>query len=67
MAPIEIAVLAIIAVAFIAVCVRMWRHGSCADCAQGGCCTGHCGSKKKTCAAVKGVDRVVSELERDVK
>ena len=56
MAPIEIIVLLVIAVAFVA----------CADCAQGGACTGHCG-KEKSCAAVKGVDEVAAKLGRGVK
>ena len=81
MAPIEIIVLLVIAVAFVAVCVRMWRKGSCADCAQGGYCTGHCSTGKKKglfgrkkagnapaeCAALKGVDKVAEELSRGVK
>ena len=66
MAPIEIVVLLVVAVAFVAVCVRMWRKGSCADCAQGGACTGHCG-KEKSCTAVKGVDEVAAKLGRGVK
>ena len=36
MAPIDIVVLAVIGVAFVAVCVRIYRKGTCADCAQGG-------------------------------
>ena len=40
MAPIDIVVLAIIGIAFVAVCVRIYRKGTCADCAQGGACTG---------------------------
>ena len=56
MAPIDIVVLAVIGVAFVAVCVRIYRKGTCADCAQGGVCTGHC-SNKKTCAALKGVEK----------
>lgn len=68
MAPIDYIVLALIAVAFIAVCVRTYRKGTCADCAQGGVCTGHCSSvHKKTCAALKGIDRVEKELSRGVK
>ena len=57
MAPIDIVVLAVICIAFVAVCVRIYRKGTCADCAQGGVCTGHC-SNKKTCAALKGVDKI---------
>lgn len=75
MAPIDIVVLIVIGIAFVAVCVRMYRKGSCADCVQGGSCGGHCssghghGRKKKgaTCAALKGVDQVASELGRGVK
>ena len=73
MAPIDIIVLIVIGIAFVAVCVRMYRKGSCADCVQGGSCGGHCSSgrgRKKngaTCAALKGVDRVASELGRGVK
>ena len=52
MAPIDIVVLAVIGIAFVAVCVRIYRKGTCADCAQGGVCTGHC-SNKKTCAALE--------------
>ena len=40
MAPIDIVVLAVIGIAFVAVCVRIHRKGTCADCAQGGVCTG---------------------------
>ncbi len=81
MAPIDIVVLVLIGIAFAAVCVRMYRKGSCADCAQGGYCTGHCSNGKKgaglfgrkknaapaTCAALKGVDKVAEELSRGVK
>ena len=80
MAAIDIIVLVLIGIAFVAVCVRMYRKGSCADCAQGGYCTGHCSSGKKkglfgrkktaapaTCAALKGVDQVAAELSRGVK
>ena len=34
MAPIDIVVLAVIGIAFVAVCVRIYRKGTCADCAQ---------------------------------
>ena len=61
MAPIDIVVLAVIGIAFVAVCVRIYRKGTCADCAQGGVCTGHC-SNKKTCAALKGVDKIAERL-----
>ena len=36
MSLIDIVILAVIAVAFVAVCIRIKRKGSCADCAQGG-------------------------------
>ena len=65
MAPIDIVVLAAIGVAFVAVCVRIYRKGTCADCAQGGVCTGHC-SNKKTCAALKGVDKIAEDLGRGI-
>lgn len=66
---IDIVLLALIAVAFIAVCVRTYRKGSCADCAAGGTCSGSCSSrgKKKGCPALKGVDAVAEELSRGVK
>lgn len=80
MALIDIVVLAVIAVLFGLVCLRIWRKGTCADCAQGGYCTGHeCGThghprkkgklfaKKTTCPAVKGVDQVAAELSKGVK
>ena len=34
MAPIDIVVLAVIGIAFVAVCVRIYRKGTCADCAR---------------------------------
>ena len=65
MAPIDIVVLAVIGIAFVALCVRIYRKGTCADCAQGGVCTGHC-SNKKTCAALKGVDKIAEDLGRGI-
>lgn len=65
MAPIDLVVLAVIGIAFVAVCVRIYRKGTCADCAQGGVCTGHC-SNKKTCAALKGVDKIAEDLGRGI-
>ena len=47
MAPIDIVVLAVVGIAFVAVCVRIYRKGTCADCAQGGVCTGHCSNKRR--------------------
>lgn len=46
MAPIDIVVLAVIGIAFVAVCVRIHRKGTCADCAQGGVCTGTAPTKR---------------------
>lgn len=64
----DIIILTLIGIAFIAVCVRTVRKGSCADCAQGGVCSGNCSSAKKgQCAAVQGVDAVAEKLSRGVK
>ena len=64
----DIVILALVAVAFAAVCVRIWRKGTCADCADAGACTGHCSSaQKKSCPACKGVDAIVDELGRGVR
>lgn len=64
MGPLDIIILALIAVAFVAVCVRVRRKGSCADCAQGGTCShAHTGD----CPALKGVDQVANELGRGIK
>lgn len=65
MAPIDIVVLAVVGIAFVAVCAHL-PQGTCADCAQGGVCTGHC-SNKKTCAALKGVDKIAEDLGRGIK
>ncbi len=68
MSPIDIVILVVIAVAFVAVCVRVKRKGSCADCAQGGTCSGHCSPRQqKSCPACKGIDKVTEELGRGVK
>ena len=67
MSPIDFIILAAIGVAFVAVCVRIKRKGSCADCAQGGTCSGHCGSSSDGCPACQGVDRVAERLGRGVK
>lgn len=64
----DIVVLALIAIAFVAVCVRVYRKGSCADCASAGVCTGHCSSStKKKCPALRGVDAVAEELDRNIR
>lgn len=68
MSPADIVILALIAVAFVAVCLRIRRRGACADCAEGGTCTGHRSSaQKKSCPACKGVDAVTEELGRGVR
>ncbi|MDN0070341.1 hypothetical protein [Collinsella ihumii] len=67
MSPIDFIILAAIGVAFVAVCVRIKRKGSCADCAQGGTCSGHCGSSSDSCPACQGVDCVAERLSRGIK
>lgn len=65
MAPIDIVVLAVIGIAFVAVCVRIYRKGTCADCAQGGVAQDI--APTKTCAALKGVDKIAEDLGRGIK
>lgn len=68
MSLIDIVILVVIAASFAAVCVRVKRKGSCADCAQGASCSGTCSSaQKKSCPACKGIDRVAEDLGRGVK
>lgn len=68
LSPLDIVILAAIAVASVAVCVRVRRKGSCADCAQGGVCSGHCDSSHAgSCPAIKGVDATARKLGRGVK
>lgn len=68
MAPIDIAILLIVAVAFIAVCVRIKRRGTCADCSEGASCSGHCSAScGDSCPACKGVDEVAARLGRGVR
>ena len=63
----DVVVLGLLAAAFVAVCVRVKRHGACMDCGEAGMCTGHCSpDHKKTCAALKGLDQVEAELSRGV-
>ena len=67
MGPVDIIILAFIGVAFVAVCVRIYRKGSCADCAEG-VCTGRCSSRtRRACPAAKGVDAVARDLGEGVK
>lgn len=68
----DIIILALIAAAFVAVCVRIKRKGTCADCSEAGTCSGHCSShcsprKQASCPACKGVDKVAEDLRRGVK
>lgn len=68
----DIILLALIAAAFVAVCVRIKRKGTCADCSEAGTCGGHCSShcsprKQASCPACKGVDKVAEDLRRGVK
>ena len=67
MSLIDIVILAVIAIAFVAVCIRIKRKGSCADCAQGGSCSGSCGSDPSSCPACQGVDKITEKLGRGVK
>lgn len=68
MGPIDFIILAVIAIAFIAACIRIKRKGSCADCGSAEGCSGNCSAaQKKSCPACKGVDRVASDLGRGVK
>lgn len=65
-------ILALIAVAFVAVCVRIRRKGTCADCSEagscGGACSSHCSPRKQaSCPACKGIDKVAEDLGRGVK
>ena len=75
MAPIDILVLLLIAVAFVAVVLRVRKKGTCADCGSTGSCP-NCGSgsalrrlgkKKAACPACEGVDKVASKLGHGVK
>ena len=62
---IDFVILGLIAIAFIAVCVRTWKYGTCVDCAAAGVCTGHCSREhQKHCAAFKGLDQVEKDLSK---
>lgn len=64
----DIVILAAVAVAFVAVCVRIKRRGTCADCSEAGSCSGHCSPRRqRSCPACKGVDAVAHDLGKDVK
>lgn len=60
----NIIILTLVAAAFIAVCVRVRRKGTCADCSSAGSCSS-CG--QKGCPACKGVDKVADDLGRGVR
>lgn len=65
---VDIILLALIGVAFVAVIFRIRRKGTCGDCASAGSCSGHCGSgRKKSCPAMQGVDAVEEKLSRGIK
>ena len=57
MAPIDIVVLAVIGIAFVAVCVRIYRKGTCADCAQGGVSRGIAPTKRRAPHLRRGQNR----------
>ena len=61
----DIVILVLVAAAFVAVCLRIKRKGSCADCSQGGSCS-HAKHGSGSCPAMKGVDKVADELGRGV-
>ena len=68
----DIIILALIAAAFVAVCVRIKRKGTFGDCSEAGTCSGHCSShciprRQANCPACKGVDKVAEDLRRGVK
>lgn len=75
MAPIDILILLVIAVAFVAVVLRVRKKGTCADCGSSGSCPScgngsglrRLGRKKATCPACEGVDKVASKLGQGVK
>lgn len=57
----DIIILSLIAAAFVAICLRARRKGTCAD------CKGHCSpAQKRRCPAVQGVDAVAERLGRGV-
>lgn len=64
MGAVDVVILAVIAAAFVAVCVRVRRRGTCADCSQGGTCS-H--ARRGSCPAAKGVDKVAHDLGRGIK
>lgn len=71
MAPIDIAILAAVGIAFVAVVIRIRKKGTCGDCASAGSCGGSCAScgaeKRASCPACEGADRVAERLSRGIK
>ncbi|MBY4797275.1 hypothetical protein K6V98_02700 [Collinsella sp. AGMB00827] len=60
----DIIILSLVAVAFVAVIIRVLKKGSCGDCAQGGSCRSS--KHKGGCPAMKGVDEIERELSKGV-
>ena len=60
-------ILGLVAVAFVAVIVRVRRKGTCADCMQGDSCPSCGKGRRGSCPALKGVDKVAKELGRNIK
>ena len=67
----DIIILALVAAAFVAVCVRIKRKGTCADCSEAASCGGHCSAcasrDQRSCPACKGIDEVAEDLGRGVR
>lgn len=70
MSAIDFVIIALIAVAFGAVVVRVRKKGTCGDCAQAGSCGGSCAGcstfKRATCPACEGVEQTVKKLGRGI-
>lgn len=79
MAPIDIAILLVVGIAFVAVVMRIRKKGTCGDCASAGSCSGACAScataqhargdapRGAGCPACEGVDALASRLSRGIK
>ncbi len=71
MAPIDIVVLLLIGIAFVAVLIRIRRKGTCGDCGDSGSCGGSCSSCSSSehagCPACEGVDAVAKKLSHGLK
>ncbi len=70
-APIDLVILALVAVAFVAVVLRIRKKGTCGDCASSGSCSGSwasCGTAKRaSCPACAGIDATAEHLAAGVK